>query len=689
MLLLQLSARHLLKLHRRDRLLPHLAARWVRFKGKPASDSEQEAWRESLVRLAEELVDAGHGDLHMFVECQPQGVDGAADVILVGVHPETGQDSLLVVELKRWSSVEATENPEKVAVQGYRKPKKHPSTQVGKVVDFFSSDASMNGLSVSYAGISYLHNALEESVKPLLAAGTPKGAHAFYFTDDTRLDLLEEVRDRFRRESGEPAAGRLLRRLGLRNAPLLEAMALSEGVDTAFTLRGEQRSVWRDVKRAVERGREGGGEEDAERAVFLVRGGAGTGKSAIGLQLLRHFTAAGLSARYATGSIAFHAALEELFQRDAVLSKEQLAHFLSFVEPPTPALDLLICDEAHRVRELSNLQYWSAEKRGTKPQVDELIQAARVTVFLLDDNQSLRRGEVGSSRLVADAALRHGVTPDIYDLHNEFRCGGSEGYRRWVLDLLGLSGETPHVWEWDGLMHVEVADSVEDLEKVVLEEQRDGATARMVAGFCWPWNFPDEETRELPLDVDIRGWNRPWNAKGTLRRYANGEPPAELWGVDPAGIGQIGCVYTAQGLEWDWCGVVLGEDMVRRGDEWHFKKGKVSKKDEETGRRELLETGSVDPGLPKDPDEFARRIRNAYHVLLTRASSATVLYSVDPETQRYLKKMVAPVEEEGLRPTAAAQSELQRFERKLRAHDAKQKRKRDNPGSRQLGLFDS
>ncbi|MGW2303886.1 DUF2075 domain-containing protein [Streptomyces sp. NPDC001809] len=689
MLLLQLSARRLLRLHDRDRLLSHMAARWVRFKGKPVSDSEREAWRESLVRLAEELVDAGHGELHMFVECQPEGLEAPADVILVGLHPETGQDSLLIVELKRWGSVEATAHPDKVAVPGYRRPKRHPSSQVAKVVDFFASDASMNGLSVSYAGLTYLHNATEESVQPLLAGGTPKGSHAFYFTDETRLDLLEEVRDRFQRESGAPAAGRLLKRLGLRNAPLLEAMALSEGVDTAFTLRGEQRSVWRDVKRAVERGRSAGEGGGPEHSVFLVRGGAGTGKSAIGLQLLRHFTAAGLTARYATGSIAFHAALDKLFQRDGILSTEQLAHFLSFVERPEPVLDLLICDEAHRMREVSKLQYWPPERHGKQPQVDELIQAARVTVILLDENQSLRRGEVGSSQLVIEAAERHGITPDIYDLHTEFRCGGSEGYRQWVLDLLGISGHAPHVWEYDGLMHVEVADSVEKLEEIVRDEQRDGATARMVAGFCWPWNEPDEKTRELPLDVRVGEWRRPWNAKGKRRGYAKGEPPAALWGVDAGGIGQVGCVYTAQGLEWDWCGVILGDDMVRRGDEWQFKKGKVSEKDEETGLRRRLRTGSVDPGLPSQPDEFARRIRNAYHVLLTRASAATVIHSVDPETQRYLKKMIAPVDEEGLRPTSADLSVEQLFARKLRAHAAEQKQQRDASGGRQLGLFDS
>ncbi|MCP3754101.1 DUF2075 domain-containing protein [Streptomyces sp. TBY4] len=620
----------------------------------------------------------------MFVECQPDGVDGAADVILVGTHPETGDDSLLVVELKRWSSVGRTDDPEKVDVSGFSKPKHHPSTQVRRVMDYFNGDGRQPG--IAYAGLSYLHNATDASIEPLLDAGTRRGAHALYFTADTRQDLLEELDGRFRRESGTSAAERLLTRLGLRNAPLLEAVALSDGADTAFTLRGMQKTVWRDVKRAVSRFRNGSA-GTSERAVFLVRGGAGTGKSAIGLQLLRHFTDLGLRTRYATGSRAFDASLREFIARDDLLVQEQLAYFMNFVEPPVPPLDLLICDEAHRLRAESTLQFWAAEKRGKQPQVDELIQAAQVTVFLLDDDQSLRKNEVGSSALICEAAERNGVTAQIYDLHTEFRCGGSDTYRAWVLDLLGISGRKPGEWAPDGLMHVEVAESAEQLERIVRMEEQDGATARMVAGFCWPWSEPHPETRVLHRDVRIGDWHRPWNAKGPFSRHTDGEPPAKLWGVKREGIGQVGCVYTAQGLEWDWCGVIMGDDMVWREGGWVFRKGKTSGADEETGERKPLKPGSMDPGLPADADEFARCVRNAYHVLLTRASRATVIHSTDGPTQEYLRTLVGPVDDQGLRPAWASLTPEEQLRRSLRAHDARRGRKQPPGQGIQPDLF--
>ncbi|MFD7032294.1 DUF2075 domain-containing protein [Streptomyces sp. NPDC059917] len=664
-----------------------MAARWIEFQKKEASPGEQAAWKESLVRLAEELVGAGYGGVHMFVECRPDGVADPADVILVGTRPETREDSLLVVELKRWSSVSPAEGSEKVVVPGFKSAKKHPSAQVRQIIDYFSADTAKRELSISYAGLTYLHNASDESVNALLAPGTPRGAHALYFTDETRQDLLEEVRDRFDRESGAPAAERLLRSMGLRNAPLLEAVALSEGTDTTFTLRGEQRTVWRDVVRAVQRAMDSN-ETGAGQAVFLVRGGAGTGKSAIGLQLLRHFTSLGLKARYATGSYAFDGALRGLFERDDVLTEEQLVYFLNFVDAPEPPLDLLICDEAHRMRAKSERQHWKAEQRGKKPQVDELIQAARITVFLLDENQSLRRGEVGNSALIADASRRNNVVPDIYDLQTEFRCGGSDTYRHWVLDLLGISGDSPQLWSPDGLMHVELADSVEALEDIVLREEHYGATARMVAGYAWPWSEPHPKTRALHEDVRIGEWKRPWNAKGERARYAGGEPPAKYWGVRPQGIGQVGCVYTAQGLEWDWCGVIMGDDMVWRDGAWVFTKGLASAKDKETGLRVSKRPGSMDPRLPSDPAEFARRVRNAYHVLLTRASRGTVIYSTDRLTRKYLRELVGTVDDQGLRPSVSALSAEERLERMVKARKAQlTKRQRALEDGDQKDLF--
>ncbi|MFD3676788.1 hypothetical protein [Streptomyces sp. NPDC058613] len=64
--------------------------------------------------------------------------------------------------------------------------------------------------------------------------------------------------------------------------------------------------------------------------------------------------------------------------------------------------------------------------------------------------------------------------------------------------------------------------------------------------------------------------------------------------------------------------------------------------------------GSFDPKVSAsgvDDDDFARLVRQAYHVLLTRASRATLLYSTDEETRAYLKEWAGQVEIHGLRPT--------------------------------------
>lgn len=210
--------------------------------------------------------------------------------------------------------------------------------------------------------------------------------------------------------------------------------------------------------------------------------------------------------------------------------QDRFAFFSSFITPPQPPLDLLICDEAHRLRARSTSRYLPEEQWGKQPQVDDLLDAARVTVFLLDGSQVVRPNEVGTADLIRKAAENRHITPRTYELHKQFRCGGSDRYRDWVHDLLGISDREPDSWIPDGLMHVEVADSPEELERIILEENEAGASARMVAGFCWPWT-PLRKDKTLESDVRIGDWHRPWNVKGD-RPGANDAPPAKLWGYD-------------------------------------------------------------------------------------------------------------------------------------------------------------
>ncbi|MEU3711686.1 DUF2075 domain-containing protein [Streptomyces catenulae] len=667
MLLLKLAAQDLLELNSRDRMVPHLAARWRYFREGNASESERSAWAESLVSLANDLVMSGRGNVEMIVECAATlDEDGRRDprlidVVLIGRHPQEHRISVQLVELKRWSRVTRVERAfgkmTQVRVPGIEEPKKHPALQLREYYDAFTgARGPLNGIEFECGGFAYLHNATQESVRALTDLDAPNGVYSRVYTGDQREELLSDFRRNFAAEGGASGAEILLRSMGLRNTPLLDAMIRSRGDDTVFTLRGRQKTVADQILEAAAKvlpdERRPALVPDDRRVVFLVRGGAGTGKSAIGLQVKAELEAAGRTVKYASGSRAFNGALQEHVGYGDREFRESFTYFSSFVTPPDPPLDVLICDEAHRLRDRSTNRFWKPEQQGTQPQVDELLDASRLTVFFLDEGQSVRPNEVGTTDLIKGAAGRYGAQLLQYDLQEQFRCGGSEGYIRWVRAALGVTDEEPEPWTPDGLMHIEVADTPEELERVIRTEALAGASARMVAGYCWPWTKPLGKEKRLEADVRIGDWHRAWNADSEAF-CEDGAPPSKIWSVHEKGLDQIGCVYTAQGLEWDWCGVIMGEDMVRRGDRWVFRRGK-ERKDPETGVKRVAVPGSFDPKVKPgsvDDAEFARLIRHAYHVLMTRASRATVLYSTDEETRTYLKGLVGELQIHGLRPT--------------------------------------
>jgi hypothetical protein len=259
-----------------------------------------------------------------------------------------------------------------------------------------------------------------------------------------------------------------------------------------------------------------------------------------------------------------------------------------------------------------------------------------VPVFLLDEHQVVRPGEMGTVEEIKAAAAAKGLQCRVVPLDSQFRCGGSDAYLRWVVRLLGLDSGGPVEWEPDGKMQLGVVDSPQELETFLEGRRAEGYGARMSAGYCWKWTKKVAPGEPLPFDVRIGDWGRPWNVFG--ERAVAGAPPAALWATDPAGFGQVGCVYTAQGFEYDWSGVIIGPDLVWRGDRWV------------TDR-----TASKDPVFKKStPDaDVDRLIRNTYKVLLTRGMVGTVVYSTDAETRAKLRELVTGASE-ALRPAGEA-----------------------------------
>ncbi|WP_181307101.1 DUF2075 domain-containing protein [Nonomuraea fuscirosea] len=582
------------------------------------SPAESRSWDRSLPVLARDLLDAGLGAVEMLIEYQLPLTSKRADVVLAGVNPRTGRDAYMVVELKQWSQAELYEDdPELVLVEGWPgAPRLHPALQVQGYCDYLADFTEvLDGRDDALIGVAYLHNAADPDVRDLYpAAGDGR---ARMFSRSRRADFLRFLRDQFAPRPGADAADRLLEST-IRPSKRLLALAAQEIKEREqFVLLAEQRLAYELVMHAVERARRAGSKE-----VVIVTGGPGSGKSVIALSLLGELSRQERAVLHATGSRSFTETLRRVPGRGSSKVKSLFKYFNGFTKARPDDLDVLICDEAHRIRETSQTRYTAAHLRSDRRQVDELIDAARVPVFLLDEHQVVRPGEMGTVSEIRAHARARGVRVQEISLDEQFRCGGSRAYETWVLSLLGLRPGLPEAWTGDDHFTVAATDSPRRLEDLLRSKLDAGYSARMTAGFCWPWSEPRKDDT-LVHDVRIGDWTRPWNVKGD--RAVGQAPASALWATMDGGFEQVGCVYTAQGFEYDYNGVIIGPDLVARN-----------------GRLITVRAASRDPALTRgtDDEEADRLIRNTYKVLLTRGMLGTLLYSADAETQTFLRRLL-------------------------------------------------
>ncbi|MCX6462280.1 MAG: DUF2075 domain-containing protein [Pseudonocardiales bacterium] len=590
---------------------------------------ELRSWQNSLPPFLADVVQAGLGHVEVLLEHRLPYTPKRVDALLCGVHPATGRSSYVLVELKQWTTAESV-GEDLVRVPQYGdQPVLHPAEQVRRycqqLVDFTPMLArEADGV----YGLAYLHNAAAEGWRLRQYRVDEYGR---LYTRDERQALIDRLRallnpDPSSREGARRAADDLLRAPTTPSKQLLHHAAEEVRQREQFVLLDEQQVAYTIVEQAVERSK-----DENTKTVVIVLGGPGSGKSVVALSLLGDLSRAGRRVMHATGSSSFTNTLRKIVIGSRSTRAQQLfVYFNSFIGEQKNSLDVLICDEAHRIRETSVNRFTKADKRAqAKRQVQELIDIARVPVFLLDEHQVVRPGEMGTEAEISAAATAAGCGVSVVRLDGQYRCGGSALYEQWVLRLLGLTHLPPVPWsaltrDTDDTYRVAALPGPEALESwLTAQNPGSGDTARIAAGYCWRWSDPVvvDGRKALVDDVVIGDWRRPWNAKP--EKPVPGAPASHFWASDTRGFGQVGCIYTAQGFEYDWAGVIIGDDFVRRGDRW------VAQRDR-----------SFDGQVKRASDEeFPALVRNTYKVLLTRGMKATALYSTDPETQRFLEQM--------------------------------------------------
>ncbi|WOX21234.1 DUF2075 domain-containing protein [Streptomyces solicathayae] len=599
-------------------LFLRLTEQFVHDHGHQPSASEARSWERSLPALLSVLLEAGLDDVTVLFEYGLPLTSKRADAVLAGVHPVTGEPSYVVVELKQWSqAAPEDDDPLLCRVDAYARPVLNPIEQVRGYCDYLVSfNGALSNHPGRIAGAAYLHNATEFGIKGLTEVG--ESERGWLFSEERRGEFVRFLKSRLAPANGADAADQLLAGKVGPSKQLMAVAAQEVREREQFVLLDEQRVAYETVMRAVRRAAQADRKE-----VVVVTGGPGTGKSVIALSLLGELYRQGRTALHATGSQSFTKTMRKVAGARKREVQELFKYFNSFMTAERNALDVIICDEAHRMRLTSANRYTPAAQRTDRPQVEELIDAARVPVFLLDEHQIVRPGEMGTVAQIREAAAAKDLSCTVIPLDSQFRCGGSDAYLGWVLRLLRLQPGGPVAWEPDDKMQLMVADSPGEMEAFLESKRAQGYGARMSAGYCWKWTKETAPGQSLPADVVIGDWERPWNVFGD--RAVAGAPPSALWATDPAGFGQIGCVYTAQGFEYDWSGVIIGPDMVWREGGW-----------------EIDRTLSKDPVFKRSTpeDEVNLLIRHTYKVLLTRGMIGTVVYSTDEQTRAKLRELV-------------------------------------------------
>lgn len=605
-------------------LVRRLVDAWFDAHGSNPTEAEQRSWRNSLAKLAMAITTAGLDDHGILVEYQVPLTSMRIDAVLTGTNPDDRRPAAVIVELKQWDGNDISSSTVDECVTagfyGHSDRVLHPSAQAKQYRAYLTDvHTAFHEEHVRLHACAYLHDFLDDPSHELLSARHANSlAVAPLFPGDRIDELALFLDDRIGQGDGlsvlrtiRDGRYRPSRKLLQHTADMIES-------EDRFTLLDEQQVVFKSILARV------ADVADTDlRSVFVIRGGPGTGKSVLAMQLVAELARAGYSVNHATGSAAFTNTVRKLVGTKA---SSLFTFFNSYLNADPDILDVLVCDEAHRIRKHS-WNRWTKKKAEDpdRPQIAELLHAARVGVFFIDDLQAVRKNEIGNSTDIEEQAEVMGADVHEFRLEAQFRCGGSDGFVRWVENTLGIARTANPLWSGDPAFEFRLVDSVEELEATVLARNENGETARLVAGYCWPWSDPvGEEVRTLVPDVQIGDWARPWNARPDATRLAPGIPKSHLWATEPGGIDQVGCVYTAQGFEFDHVGVIMGPDLVYRGrnEGW-------------LGRKEFSHDSGAKRGV--SPERFSQLVKNTYRVLLTRGMKSCSLLVLDDQTRGFIE----------------------------------------------------
>lgn len=389
---------------------------------------------------------------------------------------------------------------------------------------------------------------------------------------------------------------------------------------------------------------------------ILIRGGAGTGKTILGIYLMK------LLADAADPRFKERPPADEYFEVDdafSVYALEQLGHMekIGIVIPQkslqtslkdvfsgikslektmvlSPAdvvkdymktgrkFDLLIVDEAHRLKcrykgHLSNYRVFDQCNRAlgldkeTGTELDWIMRCSHQQILFRDERQTVRPCDIDAEDFLNILCERYAEPLAQFSLDTQWRCQGGADYTDYVHGILTQTVTASRTIEnYEFRMYDDCAQMIADIRK----KNKQMGLCRVVAGYAWPWDRKDPEA----YTIEIQGVKYRWN-----RTYNN-------WITSKGASEEVGCIHTVQGYDLNYCGVIIGEDL---------KYDSTAKKIYADKSCYFDKQGKA--GVTDDPEALRAYLCNIYQTLMTRGIRGTYVYVCDAALREYMRHFFA------------------------------------------------
>jgi DUF2075 family protein len=578
-------------------------------------ESEYQSWRNSLGNAMSHVMLSSDipNDAGIAIEYRLNGRRFRLDFVISG-EDSKGKESLVIIELKQWTEIELSDLDEHVRTPlgGGIRDVTHPSYQVWSYkshLEMFNEYVYENALVVE--ACAYLHNCRESVViNDSRYENALRLAPVFLHGEHEKLQEL--ISSKIQRGSGVSLLERIDAAVIRPSKQLADAVGGMLQGQAEFVLLDEQKTAYETIlrnSRDVQKG---------EKKVLIVTGGPGTGKSVISINALATLTAERLNVRYVTANAAprdvFQAKLKGLLKGDSV--KHLFSGSGSYTESKKNSMDVLIVDEAHRLRMKSGMFRNMGES-----QAKEIIHTAKLSVFFIDEAQKVTWSDVGEISRIKAYAAEQGADVELLELTSQFRCGGSDDYMAWLDDALGLQN-VPENYFTREKFDFRILDSASELHDLVREKNLINNRSRIVAGYCWNW-VSKKDSKAFDIEFPQDGYRARWN----LASYGN------EWIMNPNSVEEVGCIHTCQGLEVDYVGVIIGADLKMDSD--HLATNPQGRAKSDKSLNGYVGESKINPEVANaKADEL---IRNTYRTLMSRGMKGCYVYFVDPEVKKYFE----------------------------------------------------